>query len=87
MSNIINSHWTKGGTGVTNFGVEERPLYEAAIKEYGKPYLVIHDEPMEGPALPDSLSLHNVRGKRGDLSDFWEIFWRLRAEMSQPAGA
>lgn len=59
-------HWTNGGTGITKFDPERRPLYEAAIKESGRSDIWIV-----------GCELHS---SSHDLSDFWEVFRRLEEE-------
>lgn len=88
MKSVISEHWTKGGTGVTNFDKKDRHIYEAAIKEYGNPCLLIVDKPHPGPGgyydkrMEKTLhSLHFV-GQAGeartDLSDFWRVFEKIK---------
>lgn len=74
----VNLHWTEGGTGVTNFSVEQRPIYELAIKLHGDKRLVICDEPMgRFCKTEDYASLHFILTKQDsshDLSRFWSVF-------------
>lgn len=74
-----NVHWTKGGTGITNFDADRLPLYEAAIAAHGDPDLVIADEPM--PPMTEGYALHDLGrlpGESRDLSEFWQVFYQLR---------
>lgn len=58
-------HWTNGGTGITKFAAEDRPLYEAAIKESGRSDLWLKGD-----------ELHS--DNRSDKGDFWRIFRQLK---------
>jgi len=54
-------HWTEGGTMVTNFSEEDRPIYETAVKEFGDPYLVVHTRSvLNGKETDYGGSLHDV---------------------------
>jgi hypothetical protein len=83
---IINEHFTKGGTAVTNFDAKDREIYEAAIAEYGDPDLVISERPMpdeRGKEITHNKmhSLHNLRSDgRKELGEFWKIWRRIRDE-------
>lgn len=70
-----------GGTFITNFGEDDRAIYEAAVKEYGDPNLVIR-EPISFPAI-NSGSLHDLTAKRRELGPFWEVFYRLKGEATK----
>lgn len=85
LAAVIHKHWTHGGTGITNFDKPVRPIYEAAIKEYGDPSLLVVDKPFPGMngcynAWMEAKmhSLHRV-GRGGDLSGFWRVFEALKA--------
>ena len=77
---IILSHWTKGGTGVTNFCKSDLAKMESALEKYGNPNLVICSKSCATPyysvAELSELnhSLHCVSGMC-DLSDFWDIYF------------
>lgn len=60
-------HWRNGGTGITKFDPEKRPLYEAAIKESGRSDLFL---------IGNELHSDN----RSDKSDFWRVYRRLNGE-------
>lgn len=74
--NLIHRHWTKGGSGVTNFSHKDGIIYEVAIKQYEE------YRPSEKGRLHTSFqsfdgrdgicSLHDV--VNGDLSEFWRVF-------------
>jgi hypothetical protein len=83
MKSIISPHWTQGGSGITNFEPEDLPLYEAAIKEFGCPSLVLSDKPMDGKNYGFAMySLHDLRRsvQSLDISEFWKTFRRLQAQ-------
>lgn len=61
-------HWTNGGTGYTKFDSGKLPLFERAIRELNDPTVFLA-----------GLELHSTRS-RHDLSDFWNIFWRLESQ-------
>ncbi len=79
----VLEHWTKGGTGVTNFRADQLELYQAAIIAYRDPRLVIVQ-----PAIPpmqdveDEYSLHVLNHNKSteNLSAFWDIFNKLRLQ-------
>lgn len=77
-----SEHWTRGGTGVTNFGNSRLPLYEKAIEIIADQDLFLSDIPMYGGGqfMTDYASLHF--STRKDLSHFWEILDKLKAEQS-----
>jgi hypothetical protein len=81
MSKIILKHWTKGGTLVTNFSKEHLDIYAEAVKEYNSPHLVIAAP--SSPHISGAMGLHDLRGKQGDLSGFWEL-WRCIEAEKQP---
>lgn len=72
-------HWGEGGLGITNFDIEELPLYEDAIKLYGDPTLFISENIM----VPECFLIpENERclccTEWKDLSAFWRIFDKLK---------
>lgn len=80
MSEIINKHWTKDGTGITNFSKDQQQTYDAAIEAFeslsdNNKGLVIHNKGFgDHPSAQKIInSLHDLKGGR-DLSVFWEIF-------------
>jgi hypothetical protein len=79
----FNKHWVHGGTVVTNFDEEDRPLYEAAIKEYGDADLFISDTPMPPKTWGASLhDLRGVKGRKGGLGAFWRVFDELKGRQN-----
>ena len=76
MTELIHEHWTKGGTGVTNFPPGDRPKYQAAIDSFGDSDLVICDKPFGMFVMGGDMSLHCL-GRSKDLSKFWSIFHAL----------
>lgn len=77
-------HIHQGGTAITNFGIEQRPIYEVALKFYGKDDLVI-GAPMPSMYGHDlfapCLALHSTTAGQfpEGISDFWAIFTPIRA--------
>ena len=78
-----SNHWSKGGTGVTNFHPSAAPKYEAAIQELGDSNIFLMDQPMLGGGENGHYhSLHTNFESLYDLSDFWAIYFK-RDEFSQ----
>lgn len=77
---IINEHFTQGGTGITNFLAKDRPLYEDAIKAFGSPHMVINDKPM--PPSASGHSLHYLLAQNGpiELGAFWKVWDEVRKQ-------
>jgi hypothetical protein len=74
----IAGHRSNGGTGLTNFDIERRPLYEAAIAECGDPNFFISDEPMPGtPANSRTANSLHYKGSKNP-NHFWDIFYKLK---------
>ena len=71
--NIVYQQWTKGGTGITNFSMNEFDLYNEAVFRYGNKDIVVSTIPMPPLKPGQGGSLHNV-GKGGDMSAFWFVF-------------
>lgn len=75
-------HWCEGGNAVTNFDPKQTYIYERAIDEHGDSTLYI------GPPTPRGLAHYKALRVRGllngcvpqDLSDFWRVFDRVKAE-------
>jgi hypothetical protein len=67
---------------LTNFRVEERPIYEEAIRRFGDNSLVILQEAFttNGRPLQGCNSLHCFDHK--ELGPFWEIFQQVKKETS-----
>ena len=76
----MSLHFQEGGTGVTNFSISKKEIYEQAIKEYGDNSLFISDDIMvpERREPGTGMCLHHTQ--RGDLSAFWRIFDRIERE-------
>jgi len=81
---LINEHWTNGGTGVTNFGEEEFNLYLETVEEFGDPNIVVSQERFGWTwgVMPGG-SLHHLTKKPGNLSEFWRFFDRIK-EIKSP---
>ncbi len=81
MKAIFNSHWTLGGTGITNFDKADYDIYDLSIKEFvavseSNIGLKIH---LKGFHTNEKIrdmyySLHDTYETNRDLSNFWEIF-------------
>lgn len=65
-------HWTKGGTGLTNFDYKDRPRIDRTIAAYGVGDVVAVSEPMEGSCVLTDHSLHKINGH--DASEFWAVY-------------
>lgn len=74
---LPEEHWTRGGTGITNFGREELWRYLIAIEEHGDPALFVRLRPMAGDTLP-LFSLHFLNAKTETLDAFWGCFERIK---------
>jgi hypothetical protein len=69
------------GDALTNFDVRQKPIYEEAIKRYGDAMFYI-GEPITWKSRqpPYECLALRYRGPRGDLSEFWRAFERVKAE-------
>jgi hypothetical protein len=67
------SHFTEGGTGVTNFDIEQKEIYESAVKEYGDDNIYIGPPFGRLKSHGNYLALHAPTDYK-DLSKFWRIF-------------
>ena len=74
------NHWTRGGTGVTNFDADMLPVYQEAILRYGDPDLRIHNKRLADEREGFSLHIHS---RKRDLSAFWEVFRQVEGEQGQ----
>lgn len=74
-SGYVSAHWTRGGSGITNFQPEDLSLYQEAVKKFGDARIFISDKLMDGYGFTGKMSLHREDMK--DMSDFWEVFWKL----------
>jgi hypothetical protein len=79
--NPCATHWTNGGTGVTNFTEDMRPVYVEAVKRHGDPDIRVHEKSFGAGNENYGGSLHN-HGKRKDLSPFWDVFDAVKKELS-----
>jgi len=79
-----STHWTEGGTGVTNFNSLDEPQYLKAIELYGDPDIFIIHAPFIGRGTDKDYSLHDakklIKGSRC-LSAFWNVFDGVCKEM------
>jgi hypothetical protein len=78
----INNHWTRGGTGVTNFDIKELPVYEEAVRQFNDPNMVISYKalpPLDHNSNYCSLHYTTLSGFGIDLSPFWSLFTQLKA--------
>ena len=78
-----NAHWTLGGTGITNFGIEQLAHYKKAIEVYNDKNLYIELNAMDQLVKPgivvNMYSLH-CKIKECPLPTFWKVFEALRGE-------
>jgi hypothetical protein len=84
---LIFEHWTKGGTGVTNFQLDRMEVYIEAVQRYGDRNLVVSDTsfgkyPNYGGSLHDLLKVENRPWPRR-LSDFWDLFAEVEKELKR----
>ena len=85
INQIVNHHWSDGGTGITNFEADEWPVYLQAVKEYGDKDLILVSNPMPPMRNNGAGALHRMnRPFNSDLSAFWEIHRRIQKELSKP---
>lgn len=74
------THWTEGGSGITNFPNSQLKLYQEAIEGY--PDLFVVESPIDGDNYTkpkDHCSLHSKADVTpGSLSEFWRHFDKLR---------
>ena len=77
-------HFSRGGTGITNFDIEDLGIYQEAIRRSGDTSLFIQQSPMSGSATANPCcSLHS--NQRKDRSEFWAIYRQVAAEMGGTA--
>jgi hypothetical protein len=77
ITEIHSTHWTEGGTGITNFPPEQASLFLRCIKKSNFDDLYVSNKPMLGSNNYNGYSLHCMSMKTGkSLSDFWSIFWQ-----------
>lgn len=74
---IINSHWTQGGTGLTNFLKKDLPLYRATILVVGDKRFKILKQSFGG-IYPLYYSLHFCAPNTKDASHFWDTFRKIQ---------
>lgn len=77
---MIAKHWTQGGTGITNFHVNERKFYSAVIEEYGDDNIFI-GPPLE--PLHKSKNILALHSTLHDLSAFWTVFAKVRTSLKE----
>jgi len=67
---------------LTNFNVDQLPIYEKALKDFGDSSLYITDQAYDnrGRLLSDYYSLRTKSNK--DRSDFWKLFRGIRDKIS-----
>jgi hypothetical protein len=88
MDEFERAHIHRGGTGITNFRIEQRPVYEEALKRHGVDEFTI-GEPMRSLVGQDlSRTCLALRSKRlgrfpESISDFWGVLEKVRAEMDR----
>jgi hypothetical protein len=76
-------HFSQGGNGVTNFDIERIHLYCRTIEEYGDGRLYV-GEPIPAPCDQTNMRALRIRDlSLGDLSDFWELFDKLKKNMEK----
>lgn len=78
---IILAHWMEGGTGLTNFPIEQLAIYLETVKRFGSDDFVIVNDPLPPQVHGHGCSLHHL--VRGDCSQFWECFREVKEEMSK----
>jgi hypothetical protein len=82
IKQVSSPHFTRGGTGVTNFTLHgergQLRQYTRAVRLYGDPNIFVSMNPMQGPGAECSNtgSLHTM--SVGDLGDFWKLFKSLK---------
>lgn len=78
----VNIGWDRLDTFVTNFGPEDRELYERAIALCGMKGIWIDDKPYDGNGqyfpTPDMSALH--ADPHLNLTDFWMTFQEIEEE-------
>jgi len=72
---IINSHWMRGGTGLTNFDKADLPLYKATIAIVGDKRFKIAKA---FGASTVAHSLHFCAPLKKDASHFWDTFRKVK---------
>jgi hypothetical protein len=77
--NDITDKSPDANTCVSNFPMNELPMYKSAIQQYDKGELLYIKEDaydMDGNIISENMSIHC--DKWMDLSDFWDIFGQIK---------
>lgn len=79
---LVHRHIFEGGSLITNFTIERLYAMHKAIVEFGDLTLVISNKAysMPGDILPGYYSLHSTVNMLGDLTEFWKLFEKYKAE-------
>jgi len=81
LTNIKSPHWLAGGTGITNFGLEQLSQYEETIRRSGDSGYVVSQHPLTDSRFNAGQSLHYIGAPyRQDHSDFWRLFSQVKGE-------
>ena len=79
---VANCHWSLGGTGISNVGIEDIVMYQQAIIDYKDPNLYLEPNPIGHSFSGESnayYSLHyRVAADKVDLSNFWKLIEKAR---------
>jgi hypothetical protein len=85
----IESHWTDGGRGTTNFDKKDESIYRTAIAACPQLKLAIRKYPMYGEngclsdcMIKDYYCLIQAGEKRDDLSKFWAVYHAIKSAQS-----
>ena len=66
---------------LTNFKLEALPIYEEALRRYGKDDVYICEDAYWGNGYKDETMCSVRRRREGDFSEFWNIVHQVKAEM------
>lgn len=86
--NRVSEHWTRGGTGLTNFPPEDFPRYRETVARLGSVHFEVSEGRMTGlgsRAPGGSLhylgDIHSEEGRQ-EISRFWMVFEDVKKEIA-----
>lgn len=91
MEQHKSEHWTNGGTGLTNFGPDQFPIFREAVKRLGSDKFVVSEARMVGMGEKcEGGSLHylgDIRTPAGsmEVNGYWAVFNEIEREQKAAA--
>lgn len=84
---VICKHWTVGGTGITNFDIEDIEIFEKACKEFNDPETFVVKQPCISNDFQENSinylfeNYYSLHSSQRDLSEFWKIQRRIKTNI------